>query len=487
MKNGNPIGYTRTRKDAITNTATGLGTSKGREHYSYFQRPGLTEATGALDEIFAADGLASRIVELIPEEAARVGFTLEGVPEGFDAPAFESACEDLRLMPTLCAAAIWARLFGGGAVLVFGGGRMDQPFRRGARVEALLDVSRVDLARDSATLGDAGQMARGRYVPEFYTYTDPDSGDSKRVHHSRVVRLIGARCSPRVRASQDGWGLSVLERPYAAIVRLAEAMGYTGEMLHTASTMILQIEGFAKAIAAGGQDADEMRQAVEEVFDSVDVLHGYAIDRNHDLREVSRSFAGISSALDHLIAAAVRASGGVPKTILLGEQPAALNAGAEGEFAAWRAVVSAWLEAELTPAVAYLSDLILAAMLGPGAPAKFHVAWADLSSPDPQAAAAAAVAQAQVDQIYISLGVIDPHEVRERLILSGELVPVEAPELPEDPEVPEGFGDPEAEPEPEGVAEVAPEGEPEAELEAEPEAEAEILPADEDAEGEAEG
>lgn len=418
----------------IVNTATGLGTAKGREVYSYYQGPTLTGCYGELNAIYETDGMAARICDAHPEDGTSKGFEIEAPDQEFDEKEFFSELESLHLLQRVKQCGTWSRLQGGAAVIIFGGGSLEKPFPEGAKVDALLTVDRECIARDTASLGDDGQIKRGQFVPEFYRYADPDSvnGDAEqRVHYSRVLRMIGADCAPKTRATLDGWGLSVLERSYRSLIRLTEAEGYAGEMLHTASVFILKIEGWLKAIAEGGQSAEEMQEAVEAVADSIDILHMFAIDKNSEMTEVTRNIAGVADLLEKFVDSVLRNSDGIPRTKLLNEQPTgALSAGSEGEFAAWYGRVSAWQEEQATPVVMRVVELVFAWMAAQGkeVPEDWQIKWCDLHAKDEKREAEIDLLQTQIDQARYTMGAVEDYEIRARLIAEGKVEEVDPPE-----------------------------------------------------------
>lgn len=419
----------QSRRDALSNTQTGLGTAAGRSAYStWADDTGDSLPPGELVGMYLADGMAARIVDLLPDAATSTGFSIAGTDPGFDHEAFAAWVEDLAILGALNDASTWGRLYGGGA-LIMAGGPLDQPVGPDFVPESLIVTDRQHLSRQPG--GRAGDLSRAVHVPEFYQYTRPDGASTGTVHHSRVIAFAGAKTPARIREQNDGWSPSVLVRPYQSITRLAAAMGYAGEMMHTASIVILKIAGLKEMLLTGNNSRAEAQEVVQSIMDSVDQLHAYAVDSADSVEEFTRSFSGVAQMLDHAIADVLRHSE-APKTVFLNEQAGGLAVGSEGEISTWHNVINTWRRKKLTPAVNRIVSGKVAAM---GGGESFRVVWDPLSEPDQQAEAVAALTRAQADQIYLTQGVSDPHEIRQREIDAGRLIEVEAPDLPPDPSI----------------------------------------------------
>ena len=89
------------RNDSWQNLLTGLGTARDKAVYSHYA-PETALPLEYLEQLYLNDDLASRIVDLVPNEMLRQGFLINK----------ESPSEEIKLSHHLSDALIKARLFG---------------------------------------------------------------------------------------------------------------------------------------------------------------------------------------------------------------------------------------------------------------------------------------------------------------------------------------------------------------------------------------
>ena len=79
-------------------------------------------AKTSLASFYETDGLAKRIIDVIPEDMVSPGFKVEGIA---DEAAFRSLWDEKKLNAKIIDALCWSRLFGGaGIVAIVADGRM---------------------------------------------------------------------------------------------------------------------------------------------------------------------------------------------------------------------------------------------------------------------------------------------------------------------------------------------------------------------------
>lgn len=168
----------------------------------------------SLAQFYEEDGMARRIVDVIPEEMVTPGFNVDGLN---DDKAFKSRWDELRLNSKIIDALSWSRLFGGAGILaIVADNRMlKSPVKPGAQLE---DIRVYD--RHQITISERETNARSVRYGEPKIYKISPGGDIKAfyVHYSRICIIDGERVSNQTRKQNDGWGASVLN------ARLIEAI-----------------------------------------------------------------------------------------------------------------------------------------------------------------------------------------------------------------------------------------------------------------------
>lgn len=167
-----------------------------------------------LSQFYEEDGMARRIVDVIPEEMVTPGFKVDGVK---DEKAFKSRWDELRLNSKIIDALAWSRLFGGSAILaVVADNRMlKSPVKPGAQLEDIRVYDRYQI-----TIQERETNARSVRYGEPKLYKISPGGDIPEffVHYSRICIIDGERVSNEKRSQNDGWGASILNK------RLIEAI-----------------------------------------------------------------------------------------------------------------------------------------------------------------------------------------------------------------------------------------------------------------------
>jgi SPP1 gp7 family putative phage head morphogenesis protein/excisionase family DNA binding protein len=150
----------------------------------------------------------------------------------------------------------------------------------------------------------------------------------------------------------------------------------------------------------------------------MDNLHILAMDSQDDAGEIARDTKGLQQLIDKFVDALVRATD-MPRTVILGEQPAGLGASADSEIRSWYDHVHAKQRMVLTPVINRLLEVLLAIRHNRNpdqvTPTEWTVEWNPLWQPTDQEIAQTRLTNAQADQIYYSIASMSTPEIRSRL------------------------------------------------------------------------
>lgn len=266
-----------------------------------FYMQGMAKTT--LASFYERDGLAKKIIDVIPEDMVTPGFKVEGVK---DEAAFRSLWDEKRLNAKIIDALCWSRLFGGaGIVAIVQDGRMlKSPVREGAVLEDIRVYDRHQI-RVSKRETNARNVRYGE--PVLYTITPGNDIPEYDVHYTRICIVDGERLPNEQRKNNDGWGGSILNK------RLIEAIhdyNYCEEL----ATQLLRRKQQAVWKARGLADLcddDEgvaaARLRLAQVDDESGVGKAIGIDANDEEYEVLNSdVAGVpeflQSKFDRIVA-----------------------------------------------------------------------------------------------------------------------------------------------------------------------------------------
>ena len=161
-----------------------------------------------IEEFYHSNGLAKKIVDVIPEEMVSPGFQLNGVS---DNTKFQSEWDGLKLEPQITDALCWARLYGGSYVLamVNDGRMMTSAAKRGKPLESI-----VVYDYDSVSVAEEEKNPRSPRFgkPKMYTVKPLNGGSDFNVHYTRMHYIDGERVTNKVRKLNKGAGGTVLNK-----------------------------------------------------------------------------------------------------------------------------------------------------------------------------------------------------------------------------------------------------------------------------------
>lgn len=161
-----------------------------------------------IEEFYHNNGLAKKIVDVIPEEMVSPGFQLNGVS---DNTKFQSEWDGLKLEPQITDALCWARLYGGSYVLamVNDGRMLTSAAKRGKPLESI-----VVYDYDSVSVAEEEKNPRSPRFgkPKMYTVKPLNGGSDFNVHYTRMHYIDGDRVTNKVRKLNKGAGGTVLNK-----------------------------------------------------------------------------------------------------------------------------------------------------------------------------------------------------------------------------------------------------------------------------------
>lgn len=140
------------RLDGWLNLITGLGV-RGKDKRVSSEAYWNRHDELFFEHLYASDGLATRIVNLLPEEACRKSWSYSGVGKD-QSQAYLKRLKALNSREKLVEAWKQARKYGGAAILYLsrGSSRMDEPMLESEEVTGLQVLGRFELQADFSSI-----------------------------------------------------------------------------------------------------------------------------------------------------------------------------------------------------------------------------------------------------------------------------------------------------------------------------------------------
>lgn len=308
-----------------------------------------------LDDIYRADGIGRRIVDLPAEEMTRQWFNIEGA-KGDKRLA---DLDRINAKQQFNRALRWGGLYGGAIMVLLindGQGDLAAPLNVNS-VRSVDDLIVYDRHQVSWSQADVSDDSGSAYFGRAETMQiSPLAGTPFTVHRSRTLIFDGEDVPDRIRQRNDGWGDSRLQSVWKSLGRYAEGMGSTSSILRDFVLPVLGMRNLSQMVGSGQEDV--VRKRLDLLGLSKSSLNMMLIDSDNETYEKKAStVSGIDKLLKEL-KHNVSATCGIPQTKLFGTSPEGMNSTGEGDQTEWYDTVASEQEDKLKPNLAALVDLI---------------------------------------------------------------------------------------------------------------------------------
>lgn len=419
------------RTDSWFNSVTGLGVvGRDKVFDAFFQRS-IRLSDQELEDLYNGDALAARMTGKIVEDALRQGYEIvvnvddeaaDTVSEANEiATAVVDALDALHATQKVREAWTWGRLFGGSALFVVTDEGADIP------QDEPLELSRLRSVLALTVLDKRDLFPHSLYSdpvnPKFgqvETYMVNTSGSlasgstvvTAVIHETRLIIFEGALTTNREKQLNNGWSLSVLQRPYDTLRQFNISWQAVSNLTQDAAQAVFKMDGLIEMLSGGMKDEVQTRMALVDRQRSVS--RSLVIDAERETFErQAPALAGYPEVLE-LMMLKVSGDADMPVSVLFGQAPAGLNATGESDRLLWAQSVESGQELVADPAFTRLVELQFASREGPTGgkePDAWDVVFPPLIHMTEEQEALIRKAIADTDVVYIDRGVLLPEEV----------------------------------------------------------------------------
>lgn len=401
------------KRDGWMNILTGLGQQGRDKTVSTVFRNCRVFCVAELDEIYRADGLTRRIIDIIPSEMMRQGWEVDGDPEA----SLNGKLEELDAYTKITQLIQWSRLYGG-AIIVMGivdGRKLDEP----VNLNNIYDVAWLQVFdRWQAMIlapyicSDLNDPNYG--CPDYYQVTDYRTGATFLVHHSRILRMDWNILPPRDWNYNQGWGDTVLMSIWDELRNYGSAFANTAAMMQDFVNGVLKMPGLSQTLASDCKGADsQVLKRLDIANLAKSVCSMMVIDGQEDFQKLSTNVSGVADLLDRFMLG-VSSVTGIPLTLLFGRAPAGLNATGDADIRNFYDLVKQQQEVKLKPVLEKLTQYLFLSKdgsFGGKEPENWGIQFTPLWQNTEEQEAIIRRTVAETDRIYIETGVLDPNEV----------------------------------------------------------------------------
>ncbi len=433
------------RLDSIVNSLSALGgvNDKGAAGEVDTSRGPL--ASEELDVLYKYNAYVRRGVDIVAQDATRRGWYVKDSTR--DTDPFAEDDKRLSVQATFRDAIQNARLYGGCGVLMVldeipaldaSGApiapRLDQPVDW-SRVRAVRNLIPLDPTECYALIWDGDPRSSNFRRPLIWQIS-PQSGTinaytGTQVHWTRILYVPGEPLTPRLRTYNRGMDYSIVQAAWDAVRNLTTVDQAGATHSQELSVPVLKIGDMRAQSAAEQQQSMSIRMSLLARSRSLLNMILIGPEENYEHREVSLGgFDKVAERAKEAVACAFK----MPIIVLFGEAPGGLNTDGASHRTLWDRVIAAEQQRVLLPALTRLYRALYRAKTGPTGgeePAAWAVEFYGLDELGDQGKIDLQKAAADVDKIYLDMGVLTAADIRASRFgskgWSADILPATAP------------------------------------------------------------
>lgn len=385
--------------DGYQNFLSRVGVGPGMNNQlsaGYYQFNYLTRNRLQLEAAYRGSWLVGQVVDAVAEDMTRAGIDITSTDAADNIQDLQTGLQRLSIWQSLCDVIKWSRLYGGAiGVMQIDGQDLSTPLRietvGKGQFSGLTVYDRWQLFPDLTTVITTGPdigLPAYYYIVTAATFMAANGNEQSnvmatlqngvRVHHSRIIRLIGIKLPFFQAITEMMWGESELERILDRLVAFDNTTMSVANLVNHAHLRTVRVDRLREILSSGG-DAE---QGLIKMFEYMRLLQSSEgltlLDKEDESQTSAYSFAGVS---DVMLQFGQQLSGasGIPLVRLFGQAPAGLNSTGESDFRNYYDNINAQQEANLRRGVEKLLKVAYQSIFGEEAPSdlsfKFTPLW----------------------------------------------------------------------------------------------------------------
>lgn len=399
------------RLDSWMNGYTGLGQAGRDKTTGTFFRACRVFCVAELDDLYRADGLTRRIIDIVGAEMLRQGFEIDGDPDGM----ILSKLEEMQALTKIAQLISWSRLYGA-AVIVLGiadGRPLNEPVNLNS-IEAVTWMQVYDRWQCQIMYEylDTDLNSENYGLPLLYQVQDYRTGATFFVHYTRILRMDWTILPPRDMNWNQGWGESVITSIYDELKNYGSAFANVSVMMQDFVSGVLKVPGLSMEVNTSCGQSNIFKR-IDMANLSKGTTSMMVLDGEEDFQKLSTNVSGVSELLDRFMLALSSVTA-IPVTLLFGRSPAGLNSTGDSDIRNFYDMIKQYQETKLKPVLEKLFLYIFRSKTGPTQgvqPENWSIQFTPLWQNTEEQEANMRRTVAETDRIYIETGVLDPNEV----------------------------------------------------------------------------
>lgn len=311
----------------------GFGANNLAEAGSYVMKR-MTWDYWTLNILFRDNWIAKAIIEKPANEMLKNGFEIQTELDPDKVDKIMRYWTSTKTRDKFIECLKWARLYGGCILvpMIEGQDDMSKPLDYDEIMpdsyKGCFNVDRWCGVSPSAELvEDIDDPDFG--TPKYYDVSNNLGGKTIRIHHSRIIKMIGRKLPYWEELAENYWGASELEHVYTELKKRDDTSANISFLIFLANIRVLSMEGLGQMITMGDQEAlnkvFQTMQAMNRLMCNTGTL---ALDKDDSFTTQQYSFTGINDVYESFMLD-ISGAAEIPIDKLFGRSPTGFDTGEE--------------------------------------------------------------------------------------------------------------------------------------------------------------
>ena len=430
--------------DAISNFVAriGIGQQNQLSGSTYNFMP-ISRIQQMLEWAYRGSWIIGAAVDCVADDMTRAGIMMNSDTDPDDIEKLQTAMHETLLWQSLNETIKWSRLYGGSLMVMQIDGQdmttelVPETVGEGQlKGFMVLDRWMVQQSFTDLVLDYGPDYA----MPRFYDVvaTAPFM-PQQRIHYTRVVRMDGVTLPFRQKLSENGWGMSVIERLYDRLLAFDSGTMGAAQLLYKAYLRTYKVNEYRALVGAGGPLMEQFAKSMElmRMMQSNEGLT--IIDGKDEFETHSYSFAGVPETL-MILGQQISGALGIPLVRLFGQSPSGMNATGESDIRLYYDMINSTQEARLRRPLTRVFNVLWHSTLGTEPPDTWNFKFSSLRQLDEIEKAELAERDAGTISSLHSAGIISTTiallELKQSSILTGRFTNITEQDIEDSKQAP---------------------------------------------------
>lgn len=330
-----PQGIQMVAKDTYSNIPANLGF--GSNNLNETARYVMTRFTWdywTLNVLYRNNWIAKAIIDKPANEMLKNGFELQSQIDPEKAQDIMQVWQRTKTNEKFLECLKWSRLYGGCLLIpmIDNQGDMSEPLdfdtiMPGSYKGCFLVDRWSGVTPSIEMIDEIDDPDFGK--PKYYTVSCESLRKSIKIHHSRVIKLIGRRLPYWEEIAENWWGASELEHVFTELRKRDDTSANLSFLIFLANIRVFKMKDLGQLITLGDQ------QAAQQVYNTMVSMNNLmcntgtlVMDQEDSFENHTNSFEGMNSVYESFMLD-ISGAAEIPVDKLFGRSPAGFNNGEE--------------------------------------------------------------------------------------------------------------------------------------------------------------